>query len=142
MYTPHPHFQQACQRCGRLPAHPMATCSSCGMLLDLPWTSQRYGPPPMVPGSPTVSAPQPSFSPLIVELVLNFIGIYGVGWLLLGKKSTGLILLGTSLVLWFFVAVLAILTLGLGIICLGPLAIVAILCNIFLLQQAMKRNVY
>ena len=96
----------------------------------------------MVPGSPTVSAPQPSFSPLIVELVLNFIGIYGVGWLLLGKKSTGLILLGTSLVLWFFVAVLAILTLGLGIICLGPLAIVAILCNIFLLQQAMKRNVY
>ncbi len=71
---------------------------------------------------------------------INFLGIYGAGWLLLGNTTRGLVLLIVSLVLWPVVFLLVIFTLGVGLLCLGPLAIGAIVCNILLLQQAIKRK--
>ncbi len=128
---------QLCQRCGRLPAFVTSVCPSCGAGLPLPWPCQISGSsfPPVV-GIP----PQPHYQPLLVEVLLNFIGIYGVGWLMIGNIAGGLVLLIGSLLLWPVVALLSIFTLGLFLLCLGPVAIVAVICNVLLLQQAIKRK--
>lgn len=133
--------QQLCQRCGRLPAYPTAACPSCGKPLALPWPGQSYGPNPWGAYPPFVVVPQPpNHTPLLVEMLLNLIGLYGVGWLMLGKKAGGLVLLVVSLVLWPIVALVGIFTMGLGLLCLGPLAIVAMVVNLVVLKQAIKRN--
>ncbi len=133
--------QQLCPRCGRLPAYLTSVCPSCGMQLALPWPGQSSGPNPWGAYPPFVMVPQPpNYTPLIVELLLNFIGIYGVGWLILGNLTGGLVLLVASLLLWPVVALLAIFTLGLGVICLGPVAIVMMVINLVLLGQAIKRR--
>ena len=137
MLVPQNHI---CPRCGRFPAYPTPVCPSCGVRLPVPWPGQNYGPYPSAPFSPIVLVSQPNYTPLIVELLLNFLGIYGAGWLLLGNTTRGLVLLIVSLVLWPVVFLLVIFTLGVGLLCLGPLAIGAIVCNILLLQQAIKRK--
>ena len=135
-----PHFQQVCQRCGRLPAYRTAVCPLCGAQLALPWPSQNYGPYPTAPFPPFALAPQANYTPLIVEMFLNLIGLYGVGWLMLGNLAGGIVLLVVSLVLWPVVALVGIFTMGLGVICLWPVAIVALIINLVVLQQAIKRK--
>ncbi len=79
---------------------------------------------------------------LIVEILLNiFTGIYGVGWLMAGETTTGIILLICSLVLYWPVLVVGtIFTLGLGLFCLIPLTIGAIILNAILLNNTIKRK--
>lgn len=135
MLVPH-HSPQShvCPRCGYLPV-PITTCPSCGLWLS--WPSQNAGSPcwPLAP------VPRPDMTPLVVELLLNLLGIYGVGWLMLGKTGVGLVLLMGSLVVWAVLVVLAICTLGLSLCCQAPVAMVAIVCNDLLLWQTIKRNV-
>lgn len=135
-------YQQLCQRCGRLPAYPTALCPSCGTPLALPWPNQRFsGPYPSAPFPPDVLLSPPGYAPLMVELLLNCVGIYGVGWLMLGNSAGGMTLLVCSIVLWPLILLLSIFTLGLGLLCFGPLAIGAIVCNGVLLQKAITRTV-
>lgn len=140
MLVPHHHFQQICPRCGRLPAYSTAVCPSCGMSLALPRLGQLSGSNPRGIYPPVVVSHSPDYTPLIVEIILNVFGIYGVGWLMLGQLTGGLILLIVSLLLWPVVFLMSILTLGAGLICLGPVAIVALAINLVLLQQAVKRR--
>jgi hypothetical protein len=133
-----PHHQQVCPRCGRLPAYLASTCPSCGMQLVLPWPDQNSGPYPWTLYPPFTIPQPPNYTPLIVEMLLNFIGIYGVGWLMAGNLAGGAVLLIVSLMLWPVVALVGIFTMGLGLLCLGPLAIVAMVINLVVLQQAIK----
>ena len=89
----------------------------------------------------TNNAPSHSSAPVVVELLLNiFLGIYGVGWLMAGETTTGIILLVLSFVDWGVIAALAVLTLGLGFVCWGPLIIAAWIVNAILLNKALQRK--
>ncbi len=83
-------------------------------------------------------------APLIVEVVLSlFTGIFGVGWLLIGKKRTGTILLAMSLIFYLPLLILsyglAYFSYGLSILCTGPFTIAAVLLNAFMLYKTMQR---
>jgi len=88
---------------------------------------------PAAPGNPGA---------IIVEVLLNiFLGVYGVGWLMAGEITTGIILLICSILLYWPVMVVGtILTFGLGLICLIPLAIAALILNPILLNSTIKNK--
>jgi hypothetical protein len=79
---------------------------------------------------------------LIAEILLSlFVGTYGVGWLMAGETTTGIILLICSFVVyWPFMILGTIFTLGIGLICLGPMAIGAIIVNAILLNNLLNRK--
>ena len=83
-----------------------------------------------------------SSAPVVVEVLLSFfLGIYGVGWLMSGETTTGVVLLICSFVVYWPVLIVGtILTLGIGLFCLGPLAIGAIIFNAIMLNNALKRK--
>jgi len=77
-------------------------------------------------------------TPLILEIILSIFGVYGVGWLMAGETTTGIILLVCSfLVYWPIMVFMGIFTLG---ICDFPFAIAAIVINAILLNSALKRK--
>lgn len=107
--------------------------------------------PPPVPNYAPAQAPvnyAPSFTivqknngALIAELILSLFGVFGVGWLMAGETTVGIILLICSVFLyWPFVIFGTIFTLGLGLICIGPLAIGAIVVNVILLNSTLDRK--
>jgi len=79
--------------------------------------------------------------PLIAEFIFSLFGLFGIGWLM-GKETTVgvLLLLGSVFIYWPLMIVATVFTYGLGLICLGPLAIVAIIINILLLNRNLKRK--
>jgi len=81
-------------------------------------------------------------TPVLVEVLMSlFLGIYGVGWLMAGETTPGIILLICSFVVyWPLIILLAVITLGLGLLCEVPLAIGAIILNAVLLNNALKRK--
>jgi hypothetical protein len=81
-------------------------------------------------------------SAVLVEVLLSFfLGIYGVGWLMSGETTIGVVLLICSFVVYWPVLIVGtILTLGIGLFCLGPLAIGAIIFNAIMLNNAIKRK--
>ncbi|HLI90797.1 MAG TPA: ComEC/Rec2 family competence protein [Ktedonobacteraceae bacterium] len=119
-------------------------------------SSSRSAPPPP-PGPdpaahyqalPVSAAPQSSpgaanhsHHALLVEFILSLVGIFGVGWLLAGETLPGrLLLICSFLVYWPVLIVGTILTAGLGLICLGPIAIGASILNILLLTRVIRRK--
>jgi len=79
--------------------------------------------------------------PLLAEILLSLIGIYGVGWLMAGETTTGIVLLICSFVVyWPFIILGTIFTLGFGLICLVPVAIGAIIANAVLLNNRLNRK--
>lgn len=94
----------------------------------------------MQPAVPVASST--NTAAIVVEVLLNlFLGIYGVGWLMAGETTTGIILLICSIVLYWPIMVLGIIfTLGFGLICLGPLAIGGVILNAVLLNNLIKRK--
>ena len=80
--------------------------------------------------------------PLIAEILLSLcLGIYGVGWLMAGETTTGIVLLICSFVVyWPFIILGTIFTLGFGLICLVPVAIGAIIANAVLLNNRLNRK--
>src|SRR6266704_2125189 len=81
-------------------------------------------------------------TPVLVEVLLSlFLGIYGVGWLMAGETTTGIVLLICSFVIyWPFVILLIVLTLGLGLFCVVPLGIGAVILNAVLLNSRLNRK--
>jgi hypothetical protein len=78
----------------------------------------------------------------VVEVLLTiFLGIYGIGWLMAGETTTGIILLICSFLIYWPIMILGtIFTLGIGLACLVPLAIGAIILNAILLSNTIKRK--
>lgn len=87
------------------------------------------------------SSPGKNASALLTEIFLSLIGIYGVGWLRAGKKTTGIVLLIGSILYWMLAIQFIILTWGFGILCLCPISIMLIIVNAVLLNQALSQQV-
>lgn len=104
-----------------------------------------YGPPMYQSSIVNVNIANPTTSnntPVIVEVLLSLLlGIFGVGWLMAGETTVGIILLICSfLVYWPVLLIGIIFTFGLGLFCLGPMAIGAIILNAILLNNRLKRK--
>lgn len=101
---------------------------------------QQYMPPQQGGVNVTVvnTGAQQSKTGLIVEIILSIFGIYGVGWLISGETTVGIILLICSFVLYYpAVIVLGIFTVGL---CDIPLVLGAIILNAVMLNNALNRK--
>ena len=137
-----------CRACGRLPAYPTARCPSCGADLITPWSPRVVptGPVPVPPFSSPLSFPpafsQTAGSALLLEILLNCLGVYGVGWLLSGNTMVGVLLLVGSLVLWPLMGLLILLTLGFALLFVAPLALGLIVCNTILLSKATRPRLW
>src|SRR5438874_9160974 len=80
-------------------------------------------------------------TPVLIEILLSLFGIYGVGWLMAGETTTGIVLLICSFVIyWPFVILLVVFTLGLGLFCVVPLGIGAVILNAVLLNSTLNRK--
>lgn len=111
---------------------------------------QSYMPPayPPIAVNVNVVTPMPITSgntnpgAVVAEVLLNlFLGIYGVGWMMAGETTTGVIMLIASLVLYWPIVILgSIFTFGLGLLCIVPLAIGGVILNGVLLNNALKRK--
>jgi len=90
----------------------------------------------------TTSSSNTKSGALLVEIFLSLIGIYGVGWIIAGETTIGIVLLVCSFVLiWPLALIIAVFTLGLGIIfCDLPLAIFFIVLNAVLLNNVLNRK--
>ncbi len=113
--------------------------------VPFPQQTPGYGPASYTPLYPqvnvTVVQSTGSDAPLIAEIVLSLFGIFGVGWILGGETTIGVILLLCSIFIYWPVMILGtVFTLGIGLICLGPLAISAIIINALLCNRILKRR--
>ncbi|HVB24919.1 MAG TPA: zinc-ribbon domain-containing protein [Ktedonobacteraceae bacterium] len=90
----------------------------------------------------TNTASSQSSSAVVVEVLLNiFLGIYGVGWLMAGETTTGIIMLICSFVVyWPITIAIGIFTVFVGYACWFPLLIAAWIVNAILLNGALKRK--
>lgn len=157
-------YSSRCHVCGApLPAD-AAFCSSCGTPTGagMPATGQPVGSPPAPPpgynaseayppppgyasasayGIPPMAAhvPRPSSGPIIAEVLLGLVGIFGVGWLAAGKTRTGLLLLAASIVWWIAAGATALHTVGVGCCGVVPLNILFIVLSAAMLNNAMRR---
>ena len=108
------------------------------------YAQQQYAPPQQGINVTVVNnaGASKNNTPLIVEILLNvFLGIYGVGWLVAGETTTGIVLLVCSILLWWpILAAIFVFTLGLGFFCDVPIWITAIIVNAILLNNVLKRK--
>jgi hypothetical protein len=80
-------------------------------------------------------------SALVIEFILSLLGIFGIGWLLVDETLVGFLLLACSILIYWPIMILGTLvTLGLGLICLGPLAVTCVICNTLLFNLCLKRR--
>jgi len=78
---------------------------------------------------------------LVAEIIFSLLGIFGVGWLIGGETTVGIVLLICSILLyWPIMFFGTIFTLGFGLVFLGPLMIASIIVNAVLLNSALKRK--
>jgi hypothetical protein len=93
---------------------------------------------------PSIQSPltsSKSDAALITEIILSLFGIFGVGWIMAGETTLGTILIVCSLFIYWPIMILGTaFTLGFGLLCLGPLAIAAIIINALLLNARLKRQ--
>lgn len=102
-----------------------------------PYTSTPYAPPLQ----PAYMASTKNDGALIAEFILSLFGIFGVGWLVGKETRIGTILLLASIFIYWPLMILGtVSTFGLGLICLGPLAIATVIVNILLLNQRLKKK--
>jgi uncharacterized Zn finger protein (UPF0148 family) len=106
-------------------------------------SNQSYNQTYQAPGyAPPVVASSDNNNALIVEVVLSLFGIFGVGWLLAGETTAGIILLICSIIVyWPFMIFGTLLTFGFGLICLGPLAIATIIINTLIFNSILRRKI-
>ena len=72
---------------------------------------------------------------IIAEVILDLFGIYGVGWLIAGETTTGVLLLVGSFIWWPIAIIASIFTVGIGLICVIPLNFVFLLLSVIFLSQ-------
>jgi hypothetical protein len=105
-----------------------------------------YGAYPPQPGVPMVVTGRPEHpsrtAAIIAEVILDLFGIYGVGWLIAGETTVGIVLLVGSFIWWPIVVVSTVVTLGFGLICVVPLNIAFLLLSVILLSQRTAARPY
>jgi hypothetical protein len=79
---------------------------------------------------------------IITEVILDLFGIYGVGWLIAGETTIGIILLVLSFIWWPIALFITIFTVFTGLICLVPLWAVFLILSVILLSQRTAARAY
>jgi hypothetical protein len=79
---------------------------------------------------------------IIAETILDLFGIYGVGWLIAGETTTGIILLVASFVWWSVAVLVTLFTVGVGLLCIVPLDLIFLLVSVILLAQRTAARAY
>jgi len=97
-----------------------------------PGPGYGYAPQPVVVMMPPRRA---DGTAVAIEAILAFFGIYGIGWLMAGETTTGILLLVGSFVWWGVAIVLTAATFGAGLICLAPLNIIFLILSAVLLAN-------
>jgi zinc-ribbon domain len=89
------------------------------------------------------AAPKKNNAALITEIILSLFSLYGVGWIMAGETTIGVILMVLSIVVfWPLEILIAVFTLGFGIfVCNLPMATVGIIVNALLLNSRLERQV-
>lgn len=113
---------------GRGPAYPVAA----------PRTRPLVMPPP--PTRPRPQRPRSGTAPVVIEAVGAFFGIFGLGWLMTGRNTTGILLLLGGLV-WDVIG-LGLITSGVGACCFLPVHVVFIALTTVLLSNHIRRSGY
>jgi hypothetical protein len=97
--------------------------------------------PGYAPYPPGTAAPvRRDGTPVIVEVIGAIFGFYGIGWLMVGETTTGVLLLIAGLVWAAIVATGTVLTAGLGACCFVPLHAVFIAISAVSLWNHIKRT--
>ena len=97
-----------------------------------------FSAPPHVSHLTPVQTPDLS-NALTFEVVLSLIGIFGVGWLMAGQITIGILfLLGSIFFYWPMLILSTMFTDGLSLLCLVPMAIGLIIFNAVLLNSYIK----
>ena len=113
--------------------------------VPLPQQVPGYAPTSYAPvypqGNITVVQNTGNDASVIAEIVLSLFGVFGVGWMMGGETTAGIILLLCSIFIYWPIMILGIVfTFGLGLICLIPLAIGAIIINALVCSRVLKRK--
>ena len=105
-------------------------------------------PPPMAPVPQGYYQPVPPMAPqqdnttlaIILEVVGGIFGIFGIGWLVSGNTSTGLMFLIGGFV-WLAIAiVLSVVTFGIGLICIWPVDLAIMITSVIMLNNRLKQR--
>jgi hypothetical protein len=75
-------------------------------------------------------------TPVIVEAILAFLGIYGVGWMIAGETTIGIVLLIAGFV-WDAIFVVAAVTV-IGLCCVVPLQLIFVALSAFQLNNRLR----
>jgi ribonuclease E len=123
----------------------------------VPEEPPAYAPPPPTPVYATPPSPSPGYAaalqpaasayvapqarpvnttPVIVEAILAFFGIYGVGWLIAGETTIGIVLLIAGFV-WDAIFVAAAFTV-IGLCCVVPLQLIFVALSAFQLNNRLR----
>lgn len=91
--------------------------------------------PPQHPESETIK------NAVITELSFSLFGMFGIGWFMANEPTIGFILLLSSIFLYWPIIIFGtIITYGLGLVCLVPLAILVITGNAIFLQNLIQKK--
>lgn len=83
-------------------------------------------------------APYPTKSKgtaMILEIIPGLFGLFGIGWLYSGNTNVGLLLLLSSFAWWAVVFVVAIFSVGFGLLCTCPAQILFIVLSASLISD-------
>jgi hypothetical protein len=107
-----------------------------GYLVPVPIAPQQYYAPPVV----IVQQSDNSGLAIVLEVLGGLFGLFGIGWLIAGETTTGLLMLIGGFV-WIGVAVvLSILTFGLFGFCLVPINLGAMITSAVMLNNKFKQK--
>ncbi|MEO7001437.1 MAG: hypothetical protein ABI068_06520 [Ktedonobacterales bacterium] len=103
---------------------------------------QGYGPRYAPPSFLSSMSPQDRATlAIVLEAVCGLFGVMGVGWLISGRTSTGVILLAGYLG-WLAVATLLfILTFGLFVVCFAPIHLAVVAVSTVMLYNHLKPQI-
>jgi len=73
--------------------------------------------------------------PILLEVIPGLFGLYGIGWLVSGFTSTGLMLLIGGIVFGVIMVIVSIFTLGLGLLCWGPINLAVMITSTIVLNK-------
>jgi hypothetical protein len=78
---------------------------------------------------------------LIAEIIFSLMGLFGIGWIIAGETTIGIVLLLCSIFIYWPIMIFGtIFTLGLGLLCLGPISIAGIIINTLALNTVLNKK--
>lgn len=99
-----------------------------------------YPPAPAYAPVPPMAAPRSNSGVAIVlEVIAGLFGFFGIGWLISGYTTTGLLLLVGGIIWDVVGGLLSVTTLGFGFLCMGVVNIIVVVVSAIALNNRVNR---